>query len=868
MSEKNKIAEVEKKEEEEYEESEDEEDEKDENQLKKTKLYEIVVDDKDSLKGIKFNKEKCVEDGLLEETDDTKLYTNLYPIKFTKPIQICEYPFIIKPECHEESVILKILREASPKLFKTYGYYYRSGNSFFAVRCIEKYKEFKVVIHHRGWLEYTISVQATPKATTIEKGKTHDFEEFEEKVLFLVIREILSANPYVHFDRDNLYLENKKEEIKAYNNTYYIHDGYKISIQQAAIGLCLIIGVKNKIKGKLTVLDYIKDANNDEEIEKLYGRRFIPYEGSRSQVIGYIDYDRNPVNTIRNYKQETLSYYNYYKKIWNIEIKDKNQPLIFVNVRDPQYKEKPKYYVPELCYLVGIDEEDTRDFKFMQEVIERTRLNPDEKIKQIEKCLDLFMETAEKKSVNNDVEGENLNTIYDDVNNTSKKKMEFYGIEISKLDQKPIKPYYVCQPSFNNKLNDNLEVKDVNGILPVGRQEVMGSDWICLYTAQAEQISFELLNGFIRCCKGYNLKFKNNDSNWIPMQSQNIKDWTSLVDKELKRRKNCKFVIFLINNKTDKLYGPLKKHSLCTKGYISQVIKYESIMRAIKQRRGRLDSYFSKILLQINNKLGGFNYFLDIDKTIDDRNVLLIGVDSSHSWGRNSGKYKRKKTGVAMVATKDKNFSKFYSREEIINLDRHYSSASRRNIATFIEEAFEQYKKENKENPRNIIIYRQGIAHNQLKKIELEVLKIQEICRKLQVQYYYVLVNTRTTIKFFEFNKMNIKNKKSQYYKNPEQGLIILDQITNLNRFEFFIQPQLVNIGSATPTYFHVAYGDMRFPEILIKLTYWTTYIYPNWQNAVRIPHVLKMAEKLSSMTAKFTQSSLNEELSDKQSFL
>ena len=138
----------------------------------------------------------------------------------------------------------------------------------------------------------------------------------------------------------------------------------------------------------------------------------------------------------------------------------------------------------------------------------------------------------------------------------------------------------------------------------------------------------------------------------------------------------------------------------------------------------------------------------------------------------------------------------------------------------------------------------------------------------MQVQYYYVLVNTRTTIKFFEFNKMNIKNKKSQYYKNPEQGLIILDQITNLNRFEFFIQPQLVNIGSATPTYFHVAYGDMRFPEILIKLTYWTTYIYPNWQNAVRIPHVLKMAEKLSSMTAKFTQSSLNEELSDKQSFL
>jgi len=397
MSQENKIAEESKKEEEEeYEESEDENDKEDENQLKKTDLCEIFYDEKNNLKGIKFNKEKCVKEGLLEETDDIKLYTNLYPIKFTKPIQISEYPFIIKPECHEESVILKILREVSPWLFRTYGYYYRSGNSFFAVRCVEEEHITKAVIHHRGWVQYTIIIQPASRATTIEKGKKHNFEEFEEKVLFLVIREILSANPYVHFDRDNLYLENKKVEIKGYNNSYYIHDGYKISIQQAAIGLCLIIGVKNKIKGKLTVLDYINNAKNDEEIESLIGRRFIPYEGSRSQIIADIDYDRNPVNTIRNYRQETYSYLDYYSKVLNIEIKDKKQPLILVDVKDPQYKEKPKYYVPELCYLVGINEEDTRDFKFMQEIIEKTRLNPDEKINQIEKCLDLFMETAKK----------------------------------------------------------------------------------------------------------------------------------------------------------------------------------------------------------------------------------------------------------------------------------------------------------------------------------------------------------------------------------------------------------------------------------------------------------------------------------------
>ena len=392
MSEENKIIEEEKNIEE--EESEDEQDIQDNKQLMEKKLCEIVVN-KDSIEGIKFNIKKCVENKLLEETEDIQLYTNLYPIKFTKPIQICEYPFIIKPECHEESVILKILREASPYLFKTYGYYYRSGNSFFAVRCVEKDKTFKVVIHHKGWIQYTIHVNATPRSTTIEIGKKHDFEEFEEKVLFLVIREILSANPYVHFDRDNLYLENKKKEIKGHNNTYYIHDGYKISIQQAAIGLCFIIGVKNKIKGKLTVLDYIKN-NNDEENEKLIGRRFIPFEESSPHTIGYIDYDRNPVNTTRNYSKLTFSYLDYYRKVYNIEIQDKKQPLILVYNGDSQNRKKAKCYVPELCYLVGINEEDTRDFTFMKEIIEKTRLNPDAKIKQIEKCLDLFMETDEK----------------------------------------------------------------------------------------------------------------------------------------------------------------------------------------------------------------------------------------------------------------------------------------------------------------------------------------------------------------------------------------------------------------------------------------------------------------------------------------
>ena len=498
----------------------DEDEEIDMTKFKKTKLSEI--NELNNLKGLKFNLDKCVENNLLEETDDTNLYANLYPIKFTKDIEIFEYPFEIYPACHEENIILKILRDQSIEIFKKYGYYYRSGNCIYSVKKVDKENKFKAVIAYKRWIQYTITIKENVQSSKIKKEQKGNLTEIQEKVLFLVIREILSANPYVHFDRDCLYLENRKEEIKAYNHSYYIHDGYKISVQQADIGICLIIGIKNKIKGKFTVLDFI--SNNEEENEKLIGRKFIPFEGSRSQIIYNIDLDKNPVNTIRNYRQETLSYFNYYKKIWNKKIEDKNQPLIEVAVKDSQNKEGFKYYVPELCYLVGIDEEDTRDFTFMKQVVEKTRLNPMEKKEQIEKCIDLFYETAEFKSKHNDEKGENLNTIYGDENYNSKKKLKYYGIEIDKLENKPIKPYYVSQPTFTNEIKTNLSIGDVNRVLPVGRNVEMNNNWICLYTKQAEKISFTLLKGFLKCCKGYSLRFKDNDSSWIPMNSIYAKD--------------------------------------------------------------------------------------------------------------------------------------------------------------------------------------------------------------------------------------------------------------------------------------------------------------------------------------------------------
>ena len=96
----------------------------------------------------------------------------------------------------------------------------------------------------------------------------------------------------------------------------------------------------------------------------------------------------------------------------------------------------------------------------------------------------------------------------------------------------------------------------------------------------------------------------------------------------------------------------------------------------------------------------------------------------------------------------------------------------------------------------------------------------------------------------------------------------MIDGVTNRNYFEFYIQPQEVTQGSATPTCFHVAYGNMNFPEIIPKFTYDLCHIYSNWQGAISRPNVIKAAEKLSKMTIKYTNMHLNQKLDKGEAYL
>ena len=255
--------------------------------------------------------------------------------------------------------------------------------------------------------------------------------------------------------------------------------------------------------------------------------------------------------------------------------------------------------------------------------------------------------------------------------------------------------------------------------------------------------------------------------------------------------------------------------------------------------------------MQINSKLSGISYEAKFTQDVMNKKLMVIGADSSHIKGE--------RTGYALVATINKNFSEFYNKETIIEEKNRINLQFP--ISSFIKEALDQYKNSLKELPQGIIIYRQGVSLQQKDTLTNEVKNIQTELDNYKIKFYYILVHTKTTYKFFK--------KNGKKYSNPEEGLLILDGVTNRNFFEFYIQPQFVQEStSATPSCFHVAYGDLDFEEMIPKFTFDLCHLYSNWQGTVRVPHVLKAAEKLSKMTAKYTFGELNKNLEIGQSYL
>jgi aubergine-like protein len=207
-----------------------------------------------------------------------------------------------------------------------------------------------------------------------------------------------------------------------------------------------------------------------------------------------------------------------------------------------------------------------------------------------------------------------------------------------------------------------------------------------------------------------------------------------------------------------------------------------------------------------------------------------------------------------MSSTYDRYFSKYFT-EEITS--ESAADASRQLLGLCLKNFFTQTKV----YPTIIILYRSGT--NQYEKIKFveeikamdKLISGEENFEAMKKPFFiYISVNKKVDTKFFENNNERLSN--------PQPGTVIDTNVVSPDAYEFYIQPQFVNSGTATPTHFQVLHDTSHFTlEEIEEITNYQCYYYWNWPGPIREPAVLKMADKANEFTSKNLKKSAIDEL-------
>jgi hypothetical protein len=782
------------------------------------------------------------------------IYTNLFPIRFTRSVKIFQYPYTIEPTIAAENqeIRQRIFTRLKNKVRETYGDIIQSGDVMYALKKVEQVKSYEVKIGFRGdMIPYKIQIMSCTKEVAFSEGNSTISTELGKQIIEIMISSVLHNNANLDFFKNLFVDKTKKKELFNKNIKLNFFPGFTCSFVKTDKGNYVNVTLKNKIISDQSILEFMlengyqRGQQSQKKIaDLLTDRSFKTNYSKKNYVIEDVVFDRNPNNTTFNYQGNSLNLVNYYKQAHNIDIKDKTQPLLLVTRKGAQGEPVNLYFIPEICYLCGLDDAAVSNRDFMKELATYTKMDPVKRIRETNNFIELINSTTKKKILD-----KNNNPIT--ILASPKEKMEEFGMQID-LPEGNFQGVYL-KPSMANK--------DISKPFFPIESVVHLTNWAFAYQ-ENNYDEAELLLQLLKEAAP-SLKIKINDPKWIeiPNSRAQAKDYINAINKENPGR--FQFILVLMGHES--VYHEIKKDSQCRNGYITQMVKSFWLKKAKgrgpERKKGR--SVATKLLFQINSKLGGFSYTLRLPQEITSQNLMLIGIESSHISG--------KRTGVAMNATINKTFTQFFSSEEVIPEEKKETLVF--NVSSFIKKAIVEYRKLNRENPEGIVIYRQGVSLQQKNYLEEEVKEIDSFLAgndethtlaKNPIKYYYVLVNTKTNYKFFERSRWGNKIE----YQNPKEGLLIYEGVSNPDFFEFFIQPQKVTGGSATPTCYHVAYGNLNIPHIIPQLTLDLCFLYSNWQGPVRIPNVSKNAEKLSKLTAKSVKGPLHPNLVIGQSYL
>ena len=313
-------------------------------------------------------------------------------------------------------------------------------------------------------------------------------------------------------------------------------------------------------------------------------------------------------------------------------------------------------------------------------------------------------------------------------------------------------------------------------------------------------------------------------------------------------------VIVFLSPALERYYSQLKEYFINSCQIATQFVVSKKL-----QDQKRAGSIMFNIVEQINIKMGGTNFFIDFrGENILKKNkvYLILGLECKQSKGE---------LIYTLTSTTNPNLNKtITSFKKCANNKEEKEKA----LKELFDRALNGMKLTGVPHPPDyIIMYRQGGNYVQNKKMaenEVPIITSYLASRKSEdnsfakydPKFIYVCCNLKGDLKFFETksngsesNNGNVNNKNMNL-SNPKSGLCVDSEITQKDKYEFYIQPQYVNQGTATPCHYQVLYEDrdkeneennLKLEELQI-ISFYLSFYYWTWAGAVRVPGALKLS--------------------------
>ncbi|KAI9122704.1 hypothetical protein K1719_006544 [Acacia pycnantha] len=287
---------------------------------------------------------------------------------------------------------------------------------------------------------------------------------------------------------------------------------------------------------------------------------------------------------------------------------------------------------------------------------------------------------------------------------------------------------------------------------------------------------------------------------------------SALLEKFVKDFGPLQFILCVMSEQ-DRGYKTLKWISETEVGIVTQCCLTNTV------NEGK-DQNLTNLALKINAKLGGSNFELENRLPCfagDDEHVMFIGADVNHPAARDVNS----PSIAAVVGTVNWPAANRYAarvrsqphrKEQILN------------FGTICLELVDCYKRFNKERPKRIVIFRDGVSEGQFGMVLNEELRD---LKSVFLNERYIPTITLVVAQKRHQTRLFLEEQGRPSENNVCPGTVVDKEVVHPFEFDFYLCSHHGSLGTSKPTHYHVLYDDHKFTSGDIqKLIYYMCFTF------------------------------------------